>query len=171
MPRFCGSFGRCRISYNLAAIHTRAFSGTLAFGPLPLMRESVGDIADWGGTLVLSVLTEKEIAARGAQLLPTWLVEQGISWLHLPIKDLQAPDMIFEVGWSSHGKEILYLLQDGEKVLIHCYAGFGRSGTVAARTLIDAGVSVENAIASVRAARPGAIESRAQEDYLRRVAD
>ncbi len=45
-------------------------------------------------------------------------------------------------------------------------AGLGRAGTVAARLLIGAGKLPEDAIGSVRRARPGAIESKSQEDYL-----
>ena len=46
-------------------------------------------------------------------------------------------------------------------------AGLGRTGTMAAKMLVGFGVSPEDAIASVRQARPGTIETAAQEQYIR----
>jgi ADP-ribosyl-[dinitrogen reductase] hydrolase len=45
--------------------------------------------------------------------------------------------------------------------------GLGRSGTVAAYSLVAAGISPDAAIAAVRTARgPRAIETTAQEDFV-----
>lgn len=54
---------------------------------------------------------------------------------------------------------------------MHCKGGLGRAGTVAARLLIEFGQAPEDAIACVRAARPGAIETHQQETYLRQLND
>jgi ADP-ribosyl-[dinitrogen reductase] hydrolase len=43
----------------------------------------------------------------------------------------------------------------------------GRTGTIAGRLLVEFGDSPEEAIRKVRAARPGSIETRAQEQYVR----
>ena len=51
-------------------------------------------------------------------------------------------------------------------MLLHCAAGLGRTGTLAARLLIASGCAAAGAIATVRQARPGAIESDAQEEFL-----
>ena len=51
-------------------------------------------------------------------------------------------------------------------MVVHCLAGLGRSGTVAARLLIELGHDPDEAIRRVRLARPGAIQSAAQEHYL-----
>jgi len=53
------------------------------------------------------------------------------------------------------------------RVFVHCKRGLGGAGLVAARLLFERGVSPDNAITRVRRMRPGAIETRAQEDYLR----
>ena len=45
----------------------------------------------------------------------------------------------------------------------HCRGGLGRAGMISARLLVESGVEPEVAIAKVRAARPGAIETREQE--------
>ncbi len=51
--------------------------------------------------------------------------------------------------------------------MVTCMGGLGRSGTLAACTLVAAGVSPAAAIASVRAARgPRALETSAQEAFV-----
>ena len=54
----------------------------------------------------------------------------------------------------------------GHRVLVHCRGGLGRAGTVAARLLVELGVPAVEAIRRVRAARPGAIETIEQQQYV-----
>jgi ADP-ribosyl-[dinitrogen reductase] hydrolase len=58
------------------------------------------------------------------------------------------------------------LLGERRHVLLHCMGGLGRSGMVAARLLVELGEEPRTAIQRVRAARPGAIETAAQEAYV-----
>ena len=63
-------------------------------------------------------------------------------------------------------------LDRGESVVVTCMGGLGRSGMIAACTLVDAGVASAAAIASVRAARgPRAIETSGQEAFVSAFAD
>lgn len=57
-------------------------------------------------------------------------------------------------------------LSRGERIVIHCKGGLGRTGLIAARLLIEFGEDPESAILRVRAARRGAIETAQQEQYL-----
>lgn len=61
---------------------------------------------------------------------------------------------------------MLAVLARGDKVLIHCRGGLGRTGVVAARLLIEAGTEPDLAAKLVRAARPGAIETWEQYQYV-----
>ncbi len=88
-----------------------------------------------------------------------------MAWLHLPIIDGGAPDGKFETLWLSAGKMLHAELSCGRLIVLHCRGGLGRTGTVAARLLMERGVMVEEAIRRVRAARLGAIETTEQEDY------
>ncbi len=90
----------------------------------------------------------------------------GYHWRHLPITDMHPPDHRFERGWETAGPALRGLLDAGRTVVFHCRAGLGRTGTIAARLLIELGTAPDEAIARVRAARPGAIETSRQQVYL-----
>jgi ADP-ribosyl-[dinitrogen reductase] hydrolase len=50
--------------------------------------------------------------------------------------------------------------------VVHCKGGLGRAGTIAAKLFIELGHSPDDAVRRVRAARPGAIETPSQRDYV-----
>jgi ADP-ribosyl-[dinitrogen reductase] hydrolase len=91
----------------------------------------------------------------------------GMDWFFLPIKDVDIPDPAFEQAWKIAGQQIISLLTNGQSIVVHCLGGLGRSGTIAARLLVELGIDPDKAIDRVRLARPGAIETRAQEHYVR----
>ena len=123
-------------------------------------------IAAWGARLLISLVEDDELAFLGIDDLGRLVGRADMSWLHLPIPDFRAPGEEFERGWERHGPEVHDRLARGEDVAIHCLAGLGRSGTVAARLLIELGDDPEEAVHRVRLARPGAIQSAEQERYL-----
>ena len=92
---------------------------------------------------------------------------ESACYLHLPIPDLGVPGREWEANWEAIGPALLDCLQQGQAVLLHCKGGLGRTGTVAARLLVEMGHPPEEAIAAVRKARQGAIENPLQENYVR----
>lgn len=64
-------------------------------------------------------------------------------------------------------ERILLRVRTGGVVVIHCRAGLGRSGLVAACCLNALGATVSEALASVRSVRPAAVETAAQHQCLR----
>jgi ADP-ribosyl-[dinitrogen reductase] hydrolase len=86
----------------------------------------------------------------------------------VPIADFGTPDAAWGARWADAAPKLHAALAAGQGVVIHCRMGLGRTGTIAARMLVEAGVPADAAIAAVRAARPGTIETAAQEGHVRR---
>lgn len=127
-------------------------------------------VRGWGAAAVVSLIEKHEMELLGVGDLDTAVAARGMEWFHLPIPDVTAPGEEFEQRWHTAGARLRSLLIDGENVFIHCRGGLGRAGTVAARLLIELGITdSDTAIAQVREVRPGAIETRAQEDHLRAI--
>ena len=92
----------------------------------------------------------------------------GIEHFILPIVDGAVPSGTWERSWFKVGPQVRERVALGERVVIHCRGGLGRTGIVAARLLIEFGEKPAAAIHRVRKARPGAIENRRQEEYVLR---
>jgi atypical dual specificity phosphatase len=92
----------------------------------------------------------------------------GIDSVHLPFADFTAPSQAqLEAGVQA----ISSALARGQRVAVHCGGGLGRTGTLLACYLVfSEGVSADEAMARVRAARPGSIETDDQEQAVRRYA-
>lgn len=112
----------------------------------------------WQPDLVLTLAEPGELAARKAAGLPTDLAAVGVDWLHLPIPDFGTPPARMRTHWA----ETSARLRATPRLLIHCMGGCGRSGMIALRLMIEAGEAPEKALTRLRAARPCAVETKAQ---------
>lgn len=89
---------------------------------------------------------------------------EGLQSLHAPLPDGGTPETA--EAMEALVQKILAWLDQGERVFLHCWAGLGRTGTVATACLIAAGHPFQEAMRRVRAARPGTVETSAQERFL-----
>jgi ADP-ribosyl-[dinitrogen reductase] hydrolase len=126
-------------------------------------------IAAFGAKRLVTLMEAWEM--RGIGIDPRRLGEaaaaRGVDWLHLPIRNLSIPGAEWETNWSGAGRLLRQELDRGGRFAMHCYAGLGRTGTVAARMLVEYGYRPAEAIATVRSVRPGSIETEEQEAYVR----
>ena len=94
---------------------------------------------------------------------PELLAELGLQSLHMVVKNSDAPTQDqLERGVAA----IDEALRDGIRVVVHCGAGLGRSGTLLAAYLVSQGSSADEAIARVREVRPGSVETLEQEQAV-----
>lgn len=128
--------------------------------------EDLSVVQRWGAKAIVTLIEDHEFALLAVPDLGKRVVAMGMDWHHLPIRDVDVPDGRFEGAWPVSGLAIQNCIDAGESVLIHCRGGIGRTGLVAARLLIERGGRPRDAINRVRAVRPGAIETLAQEAYV-----
>ena len=129
------------------------------------LRDDLRDLMAWGASAVLTLVEDHEFARLGVPEFTTEIRRTRLLWYHMAIPDMSVPGTAFEEAWSRDGVRVFGSLRDGERLVVHCAGGLGRSGMVAAKLLIALGAPANHAIAAVRQARPGAIETDGQVDY------
>lgn len=130
------------------------------------LEEDLKEVAEFSPKGVVTLLEANEMEALGLSGLPSRLSGLGIEWRHLPIPDMEPPGPDFETLWITHGALLRYQLQNGDRILLHCFAGLGRTGTIAARLLVELGLSPAAAVRAVRNVRSGAIQTPDQAAYV-----
>ena len=116
-----------------------------------------------GFAVLISLLREEEQAPK----YDLELIEQmGFVRHNIPVKDFNPPT----VEQLNEFIRIVDELPPGTRIIIHCQAGIGRTGTFAAAYWISRGMSVAEAVSFVRKVRWHAIETSEQEAILERFA-
>lgn len=123
-------------------------------------------IANWNAATVVTLVEDHELEELEILGLEDGVEQRFMEWHHLPIVDVDIPDATFEGTWHQHSAKLRFLLENGANVLVHCRGGLGRAGMIAARLLVEMGIDPQTAIKQVRIARPGAIETSAQERWV-----
>lgn len=130
------------------------------------LEKDLAVIRRWGTATVVTVMERHEFELLGIPEFPEVMARQPFAWHLLNIRDSDVPGPEFEYAWPTVSVELHSRLRRGERIVIHCRGGLGRTGLVAARLLIESGTPAEEAIQQVRDRRPGAIETWEQRMYL-----
>ena len=113
---------------------------------------------------LLLLLGDDELPMLEIADLPAAVEASDVELLRHPIPDFGVP--ADEAAFAVVVDDVLDRVRAGQRVVVACRAGFGRTGTVTASLLRAAGVGPREAIDLVRATRPGTIERDAQAAFV-----
>jgi protein-tyrosine phosphatase len=121
-----------------------------------------------GASTAVCLSQAPELADRYPEYLD-WLATNATGravWF--PVPDLHAPDVELAAELVDGLRR---RIEAGEVLLVHCGAGIGRAGTIAAALLMSMGVDLDEAVQTVAASRPMAgPEAGAQRELLEALA-
>lgn len=119
------------------------------------------------GVATVVVLAERqETLARTGMDLVEFYEGQGLTVLHVPIRDHASPEDA--AALSAAVDRALETARGGAHLAVHCYAGIGRTGVfLALMARRGLGLEGEDAIRWVRRWIPGALETPGQQEYIR----
>lgn len=124
-------------------------------------------VRGWLPDIAISLLEDCEYPLLAVPEFKTAVAAAELPWVYAPIRDGGIPHEAFARTWGDLGPRVRNILRQGGRVLIHCRAGLGRTGLLAASLMTELGATPLDAINLVRAARDGAIETHAQEEFVR----
>jgi protein-tyrosine phosphatase len=123
-------------------------SGRLAISPQPAPHEWLrADLAAWkdqGADIVVSLLSDDEMQMGGLTDEPKHCRDVGLEFQQFPIADHGLPESaeaFLELIETLHAEA-----QRGRAIVVHCFAGIGRSTLVAASLLVRAGLDLTEAL-------------------------
>jgi hypothetical protein len=115
-------------------------------------------------TIVVLMPISDILAEYGVNLLKVYQIE-GYAVYHFPIKDFSVPNSLpaFDEFMEDLADIVRY-----DNTAVHCSAGKGRSGLAVAGLFVYLGYTAEKATRLIRTYRPGTVETKGQEAFLRR---
>ena len=129
------------------------------------LERDLGDLRERWETDTLVLLPEPhELARWKVPGIVAAAEEAGIAVRGYPVVDVDLP--ADRVSYRALLDALHGELRAGRSVVVACVGGLGRTGTLVGCLLRDAGLTADAAVAAVRAARPGTIETAAQVRYV-----
>lgn len=133
----------------------RIGSGFLAVMAKPVVGEWVDEefagIAALGIRQVVSLLEEPEAYEVGLDKESELCERHGMLFVANPIPDRGLPRSVND--FASFTRRLYHEIAGGENAVVHCRAGIGRTGLVAAGVLLHAGFDPEEAFAHISKSR------------------
>jgi protein-tyrosine phosphatase len=117
-----------------------------------------------GITKVLCLMEPLEMEHLGLDEEEKWCLGENLKFENFPITDhsITTTDRVKELA-----PRLLQEIKSGENMVVHCYAGIGRTGLVASCILIEHGMSAKEAMALISDKRQLSVpETQEQVDFV-----
>ena len=139
--------------------------GFLVLSPMPGRGgDLAGDLAalqalqpDW----VLSLVENGEFAQVPGLFAALQAGDLGV-WLRFPIVDFGVPDAVRAALWPELCADICQRLARGERGVVHCMGGCGRTGMIVLRLMVVLGEQPDASLARLRECRACCVETEPQ---------
>lgn len=145
-------------------IYMSAIPGYIAHDSPHIVEELAYIKQHYAPEYIVTLNGEAELVYLKLADLPDRVREIGCISIHYPIADLGIPNNMSD--FHDFITRIAELVRQKQRIWIHCRAGLGRTGTVAACLLVYLGASPYTAIADVRHSRPHTIETDRQMQFV-----
>lgn len=123
--------------------------------------EDIARLRARGVDVLVSLMEPEEAAGVGLAAEAETCARHGIEFSSYPVPDHHTPSSAADA--MAFAARLVPRLRAGEGIVLHCYAGLGRSATMALVTLRLLGLSLHDAVARLSEARGLAVpESREQ---------
>ena len=144
-------------------------AGYLAIMPRPRLEpgypESIATLSAVGIGRVVSLLEPAESSMLGLDDEARTVVANGMQFASFPISDFGLPSSVKET--ASLCAEMYQQLTAGTNILLHCRAGVGRSGLMAAAIMLQGGFDPEQAFKQISNLRGASVpETAEQREWL-----
>ncbi len=130
-------------------------SGFLAVMAKPVSGEWIEDefqgISSFGINQIVSLLEISESYDVGLQDERILSEKNGMEFISFPIKDRSLPESVAK--YIELTKNLYHQISEGKNTVIHCRAGIGRTGIVAAGVLLHCGFEPDEAFEKLSAKR------------------
>lgn len=136
--------------------------------PLSACQETIEGLVSHGATVLVVLVEPDELAPLAFERLRHVCQTHGVHLDFRPISDFGTPDQVFMDHWMQGFSARQSHLAAGGTLAFCCQKGAGRSGLMAALCLMEQGLEAVEAIATTRAYFGPAVETEAQEVWLRK---
>lgn len=131
----------------------------------PQLERDLNQLRDLGIHKIVSLLEVSEAERLGVVDESVMCERLGISFRQFPIRDHKTP--VDPVKFRQLIDELEQELRAGQHIVVHCFAGIGRTGLVAGALLINDGLSMAAATDLLSDIRGSVVpQTHAQSNYL-----